>query len=359
MKKNILIVTGGSGGHVVPSFSLINHLKNKFYVKIVTDLRGTNFIDKDTHEYDLIDVPNLFIKLYLLPINIFKYFFSIIKSYKYLKKFKIEIVISSGGYMTLPFCIAAFVLKKKLFLFEPNSVLGRSNKFFLKYADKIICYEDNIISFPKKFNSKKALIEPIFRDQLYKLKKNSINNNKKIKKILVIGGSQGASFFDHKITEIILHISKKHNLEIIQQISNKDMIVMIKEKYEKAKIVFNFFKFTDDNAKIYENVDLAITRGGAGTLSELSYLRIPFISIPLPSARDNHQYYNSKNYLKKNCCWLIEQKHFDINKSLNLFSKIFNNYNDYEEKFKNLQQLTEKNTWNNINNRIIEIINEN
>ena len=87
MRKNILIVTGGSGGHVVPSFSLINHLKNKFYVKIVTDLRGTNFIDKDKHEYDLIDVPNLFIKLYLLPINIFKYFFSIIKSYKYLKKF--------------------------------------------------------------------------------------------------------------------------------------------------------------------------------------------------------------------------------------------------------------------------------
>ena len=70
--KNILIVTGGSGGHVVPSTSLFEHLKNKFSVKMVSDLRGSKYINTEKFKYELIDVPNLFLKPYLLPINIFK-----------------------------------------------------------------------------------------------------------------------------------------------------------------------------------------------------------------------------------------------------------------------------------------------
>ena len=60
--KNILIVTGGSGGHVVPSTSLFEHLKNKFSVKMVTDLRGSKYINTTKFKYELIDVPNLFFK---------------------------------------------------------------------------------------------------------------------------------------------------------------------------------------------------------------------------------------------------------------------------------------------------------
>ena len=111
--KNILIVTGGSGGHVVPTISFFEHLKNKFSVNIVTDLRGSKFINSKRIKYDLIDVPNLFLKPYLLPINIFKYFLNIFKSIGFIKKNKINILISTGGYMTFPFCLAAFILKKK------------------------------------------------------------------------------------------------------------------------------------------------------------------------------------------------------------------------------------------------------
>ena len=57
--KNILIVTGGSGGHVVPSTTLYEHLKNKFSVNIVSDLRGSKFINSKKFKYELIDVPNL------------------------------------------------------------------------------------------------------------------------------------------------------------------------------------------------------------------------------------------------------------------------------------------------------------
>ena len=109
---------------------------------------------------------------------------------------------------------------------------------------------------------------------------------------------------------------------------------------------------------MYKDVDLSITRGGASTLSELSFLNIPYIAIPLPTAKDNHQFYNSNYYYQKNCCWIFDQKKFEINKNYNLTLEILNNFDDYKKKIINLQKMTEKNTWNNINNRIIEIINE-
>ncbi len=357
--KNILIVTGGSGGHVVPSTSFFEHLKNKFSVKMVSDLRGSKFINTKQFKYELIDVPNLFLKPYLIPINILKYFFNIYKSISFLKKNKTNILISTGGYMTFPFCLAAFILKKKIFLFEPNSVLGRSNRLALKFSTKIICYDENLRNFPIKYNSKKVMVKPILKKEIYKLKKNIIYLKKEIKKILIIGGSQGASFFDENITELIIEISKKRNFEVIQQISNKDNLSSIKNKYEKSNIKYKLIEFTNDSHELYNGIDLAITRGGASTLSELSFLNIPFVSIPLPSAKDNHQFYNSEFYYKKNCCWLINQKEFEFKNSTKMIFEIFNDYQNYTEKFKNLEEITKKNTWNNINNNIIEIIDEN
>ena len=357
--KNVLIVTGGSGGHVVPSTSFFEHLKNKFSVNLVSDFRGSKFINSKKYKYELIDVPNLFLKPYLLPINLFKYFLNIFKSINFIKKNKTNIVISTGGYMTFPFCLAAFILKKKIFLFEPNSVLGRSNRFSLKFSTNIICQDENIKNFPAKYNFKKVVVEPILRKEIYNLKKNLISQKREIKKILIIGGSQGASFFDENITELIIEISKKRNFEVIQQISNINNLSSIKNKYDKSNIKYKFIEFTNDSHKLYNGIDLAITRGGASTLSELSFLNIPFISIPLPSARDNHQFYNSEFYYKKNCCWLIKQKEFEFKKFSKMIFEIFNDYKNYNEKFKNLEEITKKNTWNNINNKIIEIIDEN
>ncbi len=356
--KNILVVTGGTGGHVIPSIALLEHLHNNYSVEIVTDSRGSNYINKNMYNYQLIDVPNLFSKFYLLPLNIIKYFANIFKSLNFIKKNKIDTIISTGGYMTFPFCIAAFFLKKKIILFEPNSVLGRSNKFVLKFSDKIICYDNNLKNFPKKYNLKKKIIQPILKKELYKIKKNK-NHFKDIKKLLVIGGSQGSAFFDNKISDLIIEISRKKKIQIIQQISKKNLREQLQEKYDKVNLKYNFFEFTNNSNDLYKDVDLAITRGGASTLSELSFLNIPFLVIPLPSARDNHQFHNSNYYYQKKCCWLIEQKKFEIDNILKLILKILDNREDYKDKVRNLEKISEKNTWNNINNHIIEIIDEN
>ena len=77
--KKILIATGGSGGHVIPSLSIYDALKDNFEVQISTDLRGSRYINNENYNYSLIDVPNLFSNLLLLPFNLIKFCISIIK----------------------------------------------------------------------------------------------------------------------------------------------------------------------------------------------------------------------------------------------------------------------------------------
>ena len=92
-----------------------------------------------------------------MPLSILKVFFLTLKSLILLKKEKIQILISTGGYMSLPLCLAARILNIKIYLLEPNMVIGRANKFFLKFCKKIICYSENIIGFPKEYKNKLKL----------------------------------------------------------------------------------------------------------------------------------------------------------------------------------------------------------
>jgi len=357
--KRILIATGGSGGHVLPALSMFDHLKENYEIKLVTDKRGSNFINKNKYTFYLIDVPNLFSKLYLFPINLVNFILSIFKSYFFLKKQNINFLISTGGYMSIPFCIASRLLNIKIFLFEPNSVLGRSNKFILSISEKIICYDENIKLFPKKFLNKIYLISPILRKEIYYFKKIQIKKEIiDIKKILVIGGSQGAKFFDKNITELILEISKTLNIKVTQQVYDKKEKYIIEQKYRSAGIKFDLFDFKGDFFKNLNDYDLAITRSGASAIAELAFFNIPFIAIPFPFAKDDHQYFNAKFYENRGSCWLVEQDHFNIIRLNKFLIQLFEEKVEYLKKKQNLANITNQNTWNNVNKKILELFDE-
>jgi UDP-N-acetylglucosamine--N-acetylmuramyl-(pentapeptide) pyrophosphoryl-undecaprenol N-acetylglucosamine transferase len=131
MKQKILISTGGSGGHVVPATILYEHLKNQFHVSLSTDYRGLKFLDQDKYNLQIFNLTPLSKNIFLLPYQFFLMIYLIIKSILFLRKRGINILISTGGYMSLPLCIASKILNIKIFLFEPNMVLGRSKKFFI------------------------------------------------------------------------------------------------------------------------------------------------------------------------------------------------------------------------------------
>ncbi len=358
MKKKILISSGGSGGHVIPAITFYDHLKENYEVFLTLDKRGSKFINEKKYDFEIISSPRLSFNIIQLPFTLIMLIISILKSIFFLKKKKINILIGTGGYMSVPICIAAKMLNITIYLFEPNMVIGRANKFLAKFSKKIFCYSKEIINFSEKEKSKIVIIDTLLRKEIYNLNnytKEEINN--KIN-LLIIGGSQGAKLFDQKIKKSILDLSKKYKLMVYHQASSLDLSDL-KFFYSENNIAIKLFNFEENIFEYLKEANLAITRAGASTLSELTFFRVPFIAIPYRFATDNHQLENAINYQKKDCCWVFEEKEFDQNKLTTLLINIIENKEDYLNKKKNLEKISYQNTWNNINEKIISSINEN
>ncbi len=358
MKKKILISTGGSGGHVVPALNLYNHLKNDFDVYIYTDLRGAKYIPKEIKKL-IFEVKKIPEKNYLFPLKIIFLFFSFIKSLIHFRGNKFDIVISTGGYMSLPIVLATKIFNTKIILFEPNSIIGRSNKFLLRFSRYILCYDEKInIKNSEGRSYKLVVIDPILNKCFYP-KPNIIEKKDDIFKILIMGGSQASLFFSKHLKSEIIQLSKKYKLEVTQQLSSNFDIDNYKKEYDDNNIKNNLFFFEDNFLCKKNNFDIAITRAGASSLAELAHLNIPFISIPFPHATDNHQFLNAKRYYDRNCCWILEEKNFNSGDIYKIINQIMVNKNEYFEKKKSLSKLNENETWENFNRKIIKFLNEN
>ena len=356
MSRNVLISTGGSGGHVVPATVFYEHLKDKFEVYISTDYRGTKFLDKSKYQMEIINTPKLSKNLFLLPFQIFLIIYLIIKSFFFLKRKKIDIMISMGGYMSLPLCVASKFLNIKIFLFEPNMVLGRANRLFLNFCEKIFCYSDNIKNFPNKYLNKIKIVKTLLRKEFY-LTKPSKDIDKEVN-LLIIGGSQGAKLFDTAINDSIIKLSKKYNLKVFQQTNSKNQ-QNLKNFYSINKIKNELFDFNENISDFMSRTNICITRAGASTLAELTFLNLPYIAIPLPLAKDNHQLENSLFYKEQGCCWILIQSELNESSLTHKLINIIENKDECLDKKKNMRNFSYQNTWNNINQKIINTINEN
>ena len=354
MKKNFLITTGGSGGHVVPASIFYDHLSRDANLIISIDKRGLKYLDKDIYKFEIINTPKLD-NIFFSPINFIRVLILIFKSFFLLKNKNIKKIFSTGGYMSLPLILAAKLLKLEIYLIEPNQVLGRANKHFLNSCKKIFCYTKEVKNFPNNFKDKIVKINPLVKKHIYQLRPS--NGVKDKFTLLIVGGSQGANIFDKNLKSTIVNISKKNSIKIIQQTNEKN-ISYLSDFYSKNNVENEIFSFDKNFAEIIRQSDLCITRSGASTLAELSVLNIPFIAVPLPTSRDNHQFENANFYKNNDCCWIIEQNSFE-EKIEDLLEDILNNKSNYLKKKENLKKLNYNNTWINVNQKILKIINEN
>ena len=354
--KNVLISTGGSGGHVVPASIIFEHLKDEFNLFISSDDRGIKFLGENKNNVEIFNTTKLSKNIFILPFQLILLVLLTIRSFFFLKKKKIEILISTGGYMSLPLCMASKFINIKLFLYEPNMTLGRSNKFFINSCVKIFCYSNEIRNFPNKLKHKICIIPPLLRKEFYSTKVSKDINGQL--NLLIVGGSQGAKFFNTIVRDSIIKLSKKYKLKIFQQ-TNYENYDYLKNFYLKNNIENELFDFNEDIANFMFKSNLCITRGGASTLAELVYLNVPHIVIPLPSAKDNHQFENASFYQRLGCNWILNQK--EIN-HINLVDNLINiveNKAEYLEKKNNMRNFNYQNKWHDINRKIIKTINEN
>ncbi len=353
--KKILITTGGTGGHVIPAEIIGEHLKDNYEIYFSSDKRGLKYFTSNNNKTIIIDTPKINLS-FILPFKLIKIFYLILQSIIYLKKKKINKVVSIGGYMSVPVVIGAKILGIEIYLLEPNLTLGRSNRFFLNFSKKIICYSDKLINFPKKFIYKIKLINPLVFKNFYEIKKtDGINKNFCF---LISGGSQGANFFDNIIKEVMIDLAKKFPLKIIQQTNIKN-IQNLKEFYNLNNVENEIFNFEKNFIDLINKSDLCITRAGATSLAEISIMNRPFVVIPLPTSKDNHQMENAKFYEKMGCCWILDQKTLNKDKLLDTLLNILNNQSNFINKKENLKKMNYQNSWNDVNQKLKKIINEN
>lgn len=345
--KKVLLAAGGTGGHIFPMISLYKGLEiNGDSIILVTDKRVENYINNLNIDFKIIDASSPYKDKNIVKkiLNIFLILKSFIQSYCILKKFKPDIVIGCGGYVSFSVLAISKILKIKYVIYETNSVMGRVNKFFSKSAFKIFTGYKLPIGLKNENSFKTEFIGQLVRNNFFTISYYTPQNLNNFFNLMVLGGSQGAKIFSKVIPEVLKKLlNEKYKINIFHQCNEND-IDSLKSNYSKFNDSNNFkykiFSFDPNIEKFYEKTNLVICRAGSSTLAELSIIGIPFIAIPLPSSLDNHQFLNAKYYTDNNCAYLIKQ---DLNVGKNLYSTLKNFFtlkqDDIKKKSNDLQNL--------------------
>ena len=318
MNKTIFLVAGGTGGHLFPAIAVSKYF-DKSQLHFLVDKRTEKILLNNNIRYHLISSSKLEKNIFKVLISFFKIFYGFIYSLYLIVKFKPELVVGFGGYTSIPTLLAAKILNKKILIHEQNSVMGKTNRLLSKISNQTaITYKNTV------FADTSAIFSGIPIREL-KVKK-KINKNER-KKILIIGGSQGAKVFSEIIKNIILRLDKSllKKIQVVQQIKKEDL-----KKMEKFYRDLNIkYKLQNFFSNIYEEInssDLIISRCGASSLAEIEYFKKFCILIPLPTAANNHQYFNAVEFKKTNDCEIINQSNINNEKLVkiiksNLFEK--------------------------------------
>ena len=189
-----------------------------------------------------------------------------------------------GSFFNAPICLASLLTRKKLYLHEANSILGKSHKIFQPYAQKIFSFllpnhSNKVMPLRKIFFQKynQAQIQ-----KKYNLKKNKFT-------ILIFTGSQGAKNINHIIATQLIHLKNSNQYQIIHILGKKQKDTDIENIYQRKNISHLVINYCESIAELYSMSQLCICRAGASTIAELLYLQKKAILIPYPYANENHQ----------------------------------------------------------------------
>lgn len=292
--KTIVLTGGGTAGHVIPHFAVLNkvkkHFDNVYYIgsdggieeKLVKERNIEYFSIKPEKFRRQLTLKNL-----TLPIKTIK---SVNDAAKILKRIKPDVVFSKGGYVGLPVTVAAKLLKIPVIIHESDLTMGLANKIAAKFSDV------TLTSFDKTTNSVKngVFAGAIIREELFSVSKTQAlkyyNFSGKKPILLITGGSSGASFLNNL------------TVETLPKLLNDFDVLHITGKGNSTKIRRDGYVETEFTDMKYALAvcDFCVSRAGSNTAFELILKKIPTLFIPLPkkSSRgdqiENAEYFKSK-----------------------------------------------------------------
>ncbi len=337
----ICFCAGGTGGHLFPAQAIAEKIRGNLgndapNMMLITDQRAFPMVDQrlfDIIVENKIRRTNPIVYLFDLTLAVFR-------SLYYMLRYKVKNVIGFGGYPSLPGCISAVLLRKRLYIHEQNFNLGKANRFLSRYANTIY------LSYSHKEARQKLPLKVVgnpIRDVVVQAQQKEREKNQKFH-ILVVGGSQGSEIFSKVIPAAILSLPNniKNQLQITQQCRESD-IKTVTELYAQQNISHEIASFFRNLPSIIHQADFVISRAGATIIAETSFLEKPTLFVPLKASKEGDQAANAKHLKNKNCCWILQEDAFTSENVRDLLEKVILQPDLLNEKINNLKKISNNN----------------
>ncbi len=314
MTRTILIMAGGTGGHVFPGLAVANYLKTAGWRVVWLGTQSgmeARLVPQHGIDMKTIDFSGLRGKGVMtwvtLPLRLLRAFW---QSIKVLREVKPNVVLGMGGYPAFPGGMMASLMNQSLLIHEQNSVPGLTNKVLARIADKVL------LGFPEAIKNNNATFSgnPV-REEISRLatpEERFQSQGGKLK-LLVIGGSLGAQVLNTIVPEALKLLPQDKRPSVIHQAGAKHLETL-KQNYGEMIEDVELVDFIDDMAACYADCDIVICRAGALTISELAAVGVASILVPYPYAVDDHQTKNAEFLSNNNAAFLLPQNELTAKK---------------------------------------------
>jgi len=301
--KTIFYVAGKSGGHIIPALTLAQQQQKQeptvcaiFSTSAALDARLIGQCPAIQHHIPL-PISAVSLRDPLFFVRLFRACYT---SFVTLHRMKPTCVVSTGGFVSLPVCCAAWILRIPFDLYEFNVEPGAAIKFLASRARTVyICFEatkrylkgtTHYAPYPVRYDESAQVASPDARLQ--------VGCAPEAKILMIVGGSQGSRFLNAQIAAWVQQLSadERAELEIIHQTGPHDVVAM-EQLYRDAQLKAQVFAYREDIALWYQAADYVITRAGSGVLHELLFFKKRALIIPLEVASTGHQVANAQAFV--------------------------------------------------------------
>lgn len=320
----ILIMAGGTGGHVFPGLAVADYLHRAgWHIVWLGTENGMEMklVPRYGYQIEAISFSGLrgkrLMTWLLLPLRLIRAF---AQSLAVIRRVKPDVVLGMGGYPAFPGGMMASLLNKPLIIHEQNSLPGLTNRILARLADKIMLGFPNAIhADPAKTifsgNPVRSEIAQIdLPQQRFYGREGRLN-------ILVIGGSLGAQVLNTVVPEALKSMAEQHRPFIVHQVGDRHLDTA-RQRYADLQVRGEVLAFIENMAERYAACDLVLCRAGALTIAELSAAGVASILVPYPHAVDDHQTCNALFLARAGGAILVPQQEFTAQKLTELLTHL-------------------------------------
>lgn len=308
--KRLMVMAGGTGGHVFPGLAVAHHLMAQgWQVRWLgtADRMEADLVPKHGIEIDFIRISGLRGKgikaLLASPVRIFNAWR---QARRIMKAWQPDVVLGMGGYVSGPGGLAAWSCGIPVVLHEQNGIAGLTNKWLAKLATKVMQ------AFPGAFPHADVVGNPVRTDVLaLRAPEQRLAGREGPIRVLVVGGSQGARVLNQTMPQVAALMGDRITL---WHQTGKGAQSDVRAAYTAADGAHQhkISEFIDDMAAAYDWADVVVCRSGALTVSEVAAAGLPAIFVPFQH-KDRQQYWNALPLEKAGAAKIFEQPQFTAN----------------------------------------------